>query len=873
VQTSILTTKLYIPPPPSNLIPRPRLLEKLNQGLDYELILVSAPAGYGKTSLVSNWVHHSRSKIGGLQIAWFSLDNNDNDPSRFLAYLIAALQKIDPDIGQTAQAMMQASEPPPPEAYLTSLINDIVAKELPIILILDDYHLIHFPPIHQQLTFLLEHLPVHMHLAIISREDPPLPLPRLRGRGQMMEIRQDDLRFTPEECAEFLRGLMGLDLSTENVAALERRTEGWIAGLHLAALSMQGRGDLPHFVEQFTGSNRYILDYLIQEVFDRQPAEIQDFLLKTSILDRLSGALCNALTERDNSQGLLESLEHANLFILPCDQSRTWYRYHRLFGELLRNRLRTQGVSSETQLHRIASQWYEGQGAISEAIQHALAGSDWERVADLILEVSNELLKRGEIFTLLSWFNRLPKDVILSQPRLCLEYSWPLILSGQFKEAAFYLTHAEGAAQDTPAFLGQVLTAKAYLTRAEGNHVQMMDFSHKALSLLPKSDVNSRSIVTTNLGIAYWHSGNMHAALDALREAHDTAQVTGNRYAALTALVFQGMTFAVQGQLRKAHLIFQQAIDQDSPTFISGLAHLYLSVLHYEWNELEKSAQSLLKTIKVAERLRNDELLVSAWMMMSRLHLASKNLNAAREVLEKAQQMVKDGNVPASSIPRLAACHVHVALANDDLQEALYWETQLADNNDCHSFYRFFNLTRAKLMLAQNKVEEADDYLKRCYEQASQANWGYGVIAIRTLQALAAQTSIAAIDFLANGLKLAQSERFIRTFVDTGAELKPLLLKANKSGHGSGYAQVILAAMEDRPTVSVIGQSTLVEPLSARELDVLRLLKQGLSNKEIAENLFISPGTVKTHVHNICSKLNVHNRTEAVVYAGELNLV
>jgi LuxR family maltose regulon positive regulatory protein len=401
----------------------------------------------------------------------------------------------------------------------------------------------------------------------------------------------------------------------------------------------------------------------------------------------------------------------------------------------------------------------------------------------------------------------------------------------------------------------------------------MIRFSQKALSLLPKSDVNSRCIVTTNLGIAYWHIGDMQAAEEALREALETAQMTGNHYAALTALLFQGMVFAVRGQLRKAQLIFQQAIDQDAPPFILGLAHLYLSVLHYEWNNLDQSAEDLLKTVEVAERMRNDELLVSAWMVMAQLHLASNNTDAARDVLEKAQKKVRDGNVPASSVPRLAASHVHAALAQDDLPEALYWGKQMAADTDYHSFYRYFNLTRAKIMLAQNMHEDANQYLGRCSEQASKADWGYGMIALRALQALATQNPKAAIDFLSEALTLARPDGFIRTFVDTGEDLKPLLLEANKFGLASGYAEVILAAMEEKPIVSVIGQSSLVEPLSARELEVLQLLAQGLSNREIAENLIISPGTVKTHVHNICGKLNVRNRTEAVARAGELNLV
>jgi LuxR family maltose regulon positive regulatory protein len=868
MKPQILTTKLVAPPVRSSLVARPRLLNRLERGLNKRLTLISAPAGYGKTTLLSAWLYQSE-----IPVAWLTLDEADNDPARFLFYFLSTLQQVDEDAGKATQSLLLAPEPPAPDILVTTLLNEIAAIPETFILAMDDYHVIQSPEIHRQLAFIVERQPDHMHLVIATREDPPLPLPRLRARNQMTEIRQVDLRFTTQETAEFLGNVMSLEISPADISALERRTEGWIAGLQLAALSMQGREDLPHFVEDFTGSNRYILDYLIQEVFDMQPAEIQDFLLKTSILDRLTGGLCDAVTGGDNSQELIETLDRANLFLHPCDQSRTWYRYHRLFGELLRNRLRTQEDYSEISLHHLACQWYENQGAVTEAIPHALAGLDWDRVGGLILEVSDNMLKRGEIFTLLSWFSRIPKEVLLARPKLCLEYSWPLILSGQFKAADTYLTHAEHAAQDTPAFLGQVLTAKAYLTRAQGNHAQMMDFSRKALSLLPKRDVNSRCIVATNLGIAYWHQGDMQAAENALEEAYDTAQVIENQYAALTALVFLGMSSAVRGQLRKAQLIFQQAIYRDPPTFILGLAHLYLSVLHYEWNDLDKSAEHLLKTLEAGERLQNDELLVSAWMVMARLHLASRNVGAAWEVLDKAQQRIRDGDVPVSSIPRLAATHVHVALAQDDIPKALYWGAQMADKADCHSFYRFFNLTRAKLLLAQNKPAEAGEYLERCFEQASEANWGYGLIAVRALQALAAQTPEDAIDFLTEALALAQSERFIRTFVDTGEELRPLLAEANRRNLASGYGEVVLAAVDKRPIVSVIDQSSLAEPLSERELDVMRLVAQGLSNREIAERLVISIGTVKTHVHHICGKLNVRNRTEAVARARDLNLV
>ncbi len=377
---NLLATKLYIPPARKNLVPRPRLVQRLDEASQQgqKLLLVSASAGYGKTTLVTEWLRGIHTKT-----TWLSLDRTDNDPARFLAYLIAALQQIDEHIGENTQAMLQSPQPLPPEVVLTALVNEIASAPTSFILVLDDYHVIEALPIHQQLDFLVEHQPPRMHLVIITREDPPLPLARLRARGQMVEIRQDDLRFSPEESSDFLRRVMGLNLTGDDITTLERRTEGWIAGLQLAALSMQGLDDGSEytpsdFIDAFTGSSHYILDYLIEEVFERQPVEVQDFLLRTSILDRLSGSLCDAVANRSGSAALLERLEHANLFIIPLDQSRTWYRYHHLFAELLRQRLHATAALSENELHRLASGWYAAEGFLPEAIHHALAASDWE---------------------------------------------------------------------------------------------------------------------------------------------------------------------------------------------------------------------------------------------------------------------------------------------------------------------------------------------------------------------------------------------------------------------------------------------------------------------------------------------------------------
>jgi len=460
----LLTTKLYIPLVRPELVSRPRLIERLNAGLHRKLTLVSAPAGFGKTTLLSEWV-------GGCErpVAWLSLDESDSDPARFFTYLIAALQRVDPGIGQGAQAMMQSPQPPPPEVLLTALINDIAAASQPFLLVLDDYHLITALAIHQLLAFLLEHQPPQMHLVIATREDPPLPLSRLRARGQTVEIRQADLRFTPEETADFLRRVTQADLSSADVAALQQRTEGWIAGLQLAALSIRGHEDVQRLVQSFTGSHRYILDYLMDEVFQQQSADVQDFLLRTSILDRFTAALCDAVAERDDSRQVLLALEQANLFIVPLDESRQWYRYHRLFADLLRHRSQMAGLQGLVpHLHRQASQWYEANGFPAEAVHHALAGSDWERAATLIQDLSSMMLKRGEVVTLLGWFQALPDEVVLANPRLCYEYSWPLILSDRIDAAEPYLARAEQVALEngiTP-LLGEIAIAKTHIARA-----------------------------------------------------------------------------------------------------------------------------------------------------------------------------------------------------------------------------------------------------------------------------------------------------------------------------------------------------------------------------------------------------------------------
>lgn len=861
---NLLVTKLYAPLARPNLIPRPRLIQQLNEGLQpsRRLTLVSAPAGYGKTTLVTEWLRGLPTSF-----AWLSLDESDNDPARFLAYFIAALRGVDEHIGKTALSTLQSPQLPSSEIVLTMLINEIASVSTPIILVLDDYHEIISPPIHQQITFLLDHLPPQIHLVILTREDPLLPVARLRARGQVLEIRQDDLRFTPGETADFLERVMGLSLSTDEIARLERCTEGWIAGLQLAALSMQGRQDLSGFIRAFTGSSRFILDYLVDEVFERQSPDVKDFLLQTSILERLSSPLCDAVTGKTSSRELLEVLEQSNLFIVSLDQSRLWYRYHHLFAELLRHRLRTFYPGFEIELHRRASCWFEAEGQTGEAIQHALAAQDWRRAGALIQSICSDFLKRGEVLTIIGWFESLPEEMLLSDPRLCFDYCWPLLLASQYNQAAPLLERLEQAATHIPAFLGEIYAAQAYLARGVGDHERMIERSQQALGLLPKSSMTSRGIVALNLGLAYWHSGQLRAAEEVLTEASEIAHATGNRYAALTALIFLGRVIAVRGQLHQAAEYFKRAVQQGEEMPINALAFMDLAALHYEWNELEVSDLSLQKAIALCQRSQNDEFLVGCWLLSLRLRIAQGDAAGAESALERAWELVHTGKIPAPMAKRVDVAQAYWLLVQGEpIGE---WSQKLTEQVDCHPFYRFLGVTKARTL----PEAQARSYLESLSQLAQANEWGYGLVAIRALQASIAETQVDALKYLTDALRLAEGGGFIRAFVEVGEKLVPLLRETMRRGVAPDYVRRILAVMTEKGASVGVDMSSMIEPLSERELEVLRLVTAGKSNREIADKLIISTGTAKSHIHHLCGKLGVRNRTEAAMKAKDLGLV
>lgn len=875
----LLQTKLSTPALRSKRVIRQRLIDILNDGLwqgeffGRKLTLISAPAGFGKTTLAVEWLNGVEK-----QIAWLSLDEGDNDPARFIIATLVCLQQLDPNCGMQTKAMLQAQQTLPPETLLTPLINDLTNLPGNLILVLEDFHEVPNPLIQRMASFLLEHQPRRMHLVVITREDPLMPIGRLRAQGQVREVRQDDLRFSEEETADFFDHYYHFNLSRQDVQALQRRTEGWAAGLQLAALSMQKQANLHKFIRTFTGSNRFILDYLFEEVYSQQGPEIQDFMVKTSILERLNPELCDAVLERNDSQTFLHNLEHANLFIIPLGSGKRykgpgeWYRYHQLFRDLLRHQLQIQPGSDETTLHQRAAEWYERQRLLPEALQHALAARDWVRSAELIHRQVAEMLKAGEIVTLLDWFRKFPDDFIRSQIQLCIDFSWPLILGGEYEAAESYLTQAEAYAPPDSPILGEIYSVQAFLARSRGDMRRTIELSEKALALSPKSDLNARAVLSVNLGLAYWHAGLMSQAELNLRQAAQDAEVSENMYALLTAKIFLGRVSAVRGQLHQAANIYRELVQQGKQTPILALALLDLGTLEYEWNELEICREHLTQGTAMCEAIGNMDFQSAGCLMLARLEIAEGNLKASQEWLEKLWKLAHSKDTAPTLIARAAAAQTLAAVMRRDLESAKAWEQQIDPDLDAHPFYRFLGLTKEYLLIAEGRNEEAARRLAPKYETAEQAGWNYGAITARVYQALATQNPPEAVALICQALELSYPGGFVRTYTDVGTALVPLLREAAGQGVHPEYVGRILRAIEGAERQAQAA-ADLVEPLSERELEVLRLAAAGLSNQEIAEQLTISLGTVKTHLHNIYGKLEVGSRSKAIARAKELNVL
>jgi LuxR family maltose regulon positive regulatory protein len=881
-----------MPPVSRKFVPRPHLIRQLEEGLrlDRRLTLASAPAGFGKTTLLSDWLRQTDRPA-----TWLSLDDGDNDLARFLAYLVAALQRVDPAIGQTAQAMLQAPQAPPLESLLSSLINDIAEMGNPFILTLDDYHVIEAAPIHKAVSFLLNHMSPPeqgMHLIIATRADPPLPIARLRGRGQLTELYAADLRFTPNEARAFLNEVVGLDLSAEHVAVLEKRTEGWVAGLQLAALalrgtlSVRGREGVSGFIEAFTGSHRYVLDYLTEEVLNRQSEDTRTFLLQTAILDRLTGPLCDVVTERTDSQQTLESLEAANLFTIPLDDERRWYRYHRLFADLLRERLQREKPELVPELHRRASEWYEEHGLIPEAVRHTLASGSQERAADLIEWTAWTVLIRGEMITLLGWLDALPADLLRSRPQLGVLRAWALAFTGRLEEFESQLHEV-----DIRQVHGDVVAVRAHVAALRGDVPGTIELAHQALEQLPEQKWFSRGLVALSLGIAYWRSGDLAAASRALADAIMLGREADQKYLTLRASATLGHIQKVQGVLRQAVASYRHALELayepgSRPVPFAGIACVGLAESLYEWNDLDGAMRYAMEGIRLREQGGFVAHLLLGHAILARVHQVRGHADSALEVMEEAERLA-DRHDDARLRAVVADLQVWLWLAQGNATAASRWalEHSLDPVDELTSAREVEQIAVARVLVASawfrgstqgSEIDEALELLAQLLKAAEAAERTGSLIKILPLQALAYQAQgdlDQALSTLEQALSLAEPEGYVRTFVDEGEPMARLLRRALTRGISPEYTGKLLGALGESAEPVPPATQALVEPLTERELEVLRLIAAGLSNREIAQELVVAVSTVKTHINHIYGKLAVKSRIQAVAKAQALDLL
>jgi LuxR family maltose regulon positive regulatory protein len=903
----ILATKLYIPPPRPKIVLRPRLIEQLNAGLHHKLTLVSAPAGFGKTTLISQWVATCKRLEPKVRVAWLSLDEGDKDVTRFLAYLVAALQTVAPNLGAGVLAALQSPMPPSTESILTALLNEITSLPDDFILVLDDYHAVDSKPVDDALTFLLEHQPPRMHMVITTREDPQLPLARYRAQNQLTEIRLAGLRFTTAEAAEFLNQVMGLGLSAEDIAALESRTEGWVAGLQLAALSMQGLHDTAGFIQSFTGSHRFVLDYLLEEVLHKQPENVQTFLLHTSILDRLCGPLCDAVLPGSSASGqeILEYLERANLFIVPLDSQRRWYRYHQLFAELLRNRLDRAYPDQITELHLRASDWYAQNELPYEAITHALTVQDWFRAADVIERFSDELPMRGESNTRLGWFESFPAHILMERPGLGLVYAWALFMSGQFDRADQFLNQLLPHVQTTPPLLGELFTIRVMVAAHCYNMPAVIELARQALSQVPPEEALPRSRILLSLGVAHYDmGGDIAAARRAFREAYElgksltTSNAVGNAPLPLTALAYLSEIEWLQGNLRGAARMYEQALDLaeqwgGGPSIAACFVHWGRAGLFYEWNDLDSAWHALQRSIRIGELWNSPpRLLVHPYGLSAKVMFARGQVDEARAMIRRAEQITRDFSPPPPDLGSLALYQIILWMAQDDFQAITHWEEE-------HDAEWQSQIGRARdtlpIVLAQVRIaryyrehdnsalSQARMLIGSALEQAQTSGLVFNVVRLLILDALALYAqgeTTPAIAVLKRALTLAESESYVRSFLDLGRPMEEFLSWSMESGLLSepglrAYVSKLLsnfAAAYPLELRQPAGDG-LIEPLTGRELEILRLIAKGLSNREIGERLFLALSTVKGHNRIIFDKLQVQSRTEAIARARQLSLL
>jgi LuxR family transcriptional regulator, maltose regulon positive regulatory protein len=891
----LLNTKLNVPPVRPSHVQRVELIQKLDDLQEYKLALIVAAAGYGKTALVCEWIAQSP-----LKVVWFSIDAGDNDPVRFWDYVIAAIQTAYPDIGEQTLTLLHEPQPLPIETILSTLINELSVLPDLLAVVLDDYHVIELSAIHEGLAFLVEHMPSNIRLIMTTRIDPPLPLARMRVRSQLLELRSADLRFSPPQIATFFSDVMGLTLTTNDVLALDTRVEGWIAGLQLAGLALQGRSEPAAFIALFAGDHHYVLDYLGDEILDRQPEAIQQFLLQTSILERLNADLCDTVIGTSKSQAVLEYLERHHFFVVALDDKRQWYRYHRLFADFLHHRLKLKYPDRVKGLHQRASDWFERNGLQSEAISHALEAEDHERAAELIQGIAELLIwRRAEHNTLLGWLTTLPDRIIQMYPRLYLYHAWVLYLVNQMSTAEQRIRDAENALTQTvgsldPLTTGMLAAVHSTLTGARHLFPETLTLSRQALEQLPQEAVSWRCMAAINLGVTCAYIGEVHEAVEVLSYAMELSQEIGSSFAMLSAFWHLSSLQTAQLTLRGAENTCQQLEQaaqmpslQRFPT--TGYVALLLGEIHMERNELDAAEPYLLESVEQINPESFPITLLRAYVALSRLKTLQSDTEGAEHYWKLAEQLERMSKLHGRSA-LLSISRARRWLKQGNLEAVEGWaaENQLGLDDEFGYHREDYYLMMARYYIASGDMADKALYLlERMIKRAEASHRNGSLIRAVILQAVAyhaCDNNQNAVESLARALSLAEPEQPIRVFADEGQPITLLLEKVlamQRKGQlslpiSSTYVAKLLTALGKRsqsstPTRRTVGH--LADTLSERELEVLRLLADGLESNEIAERLVIAVDTARKHIKNIYSKLDVHSRWEAIKHAEEHHLL
>jgi LuxR family maltose regulon positive regulatory protein len=891
----LLTTKLFLPPTRPEIISRPRLIERLHQGTTRQLTLISAPPGFGKSTLISAWASTVEKPV-----AWLSLDENDNNLKRFLTYLIAAFQVIDGSIGEGILPSLESSENMPMETLVSLLINEISVSDHDFYIVIDDYHLVTTESIYKAIDFLLDHLPPNTHLVMSGRVDPPISISRLRARGQMTEIRLNDLRFTESEVTSLLNDLNRLNLSAEDILALLSRTEGWITGLQLAAISMQGREDIHEFVTAFSGSHHYIIDYLVDEVLARQPEDMQSFLIQTSILERFSSALCDAVLEISNSRECLQELYNANMFLIPLDDEHTWYRYHHLFADFLKQRLREKDPSVIPSLHRRASWWLEQSNLINEAINHSMGGEEYQRAAQLIESIGPDMMMQNEFDQLGKWLDTMPLELVVSWPWLCVIRAWMNHRWARLDESEKYVQYAEKALEDDTipepvggvnVIRGQAAAIRALIAFNKTRIPQAIEFANQALRFLPDGHFN-RAAALLALGMAKGVNGEFREANQVLIEAYRDSLGVGNRILAQNVLLEKAGLLVKQGRLYQALETYKESVQFTySKTEIkiphASCASISMGDIYREWNELDAALAHVKEGIEIGLQSQMVDAIAMGYAVMARIYLAMEDLESAVEASLFAGRYARElPDLEPITITGILNSEAWVNFSQNKFDEAanLYIENNPCDINDLNCHGEFEQIIWTRILLYRGRANrqlqdllDAKDLINQMLAMTNDLGLVSKTIELLVLNSLVL-TEVGkkdeAVDTLEKALLLAEPGNYIRIFIDEGEPIQELLNQVTANKGLNDYVSRLLAAFnQDAEGNKLAAPQELVEPLSERELEVLKLLSTDLSGPAIARKLMVSINTVRTHTQNIYTKLGVNKRRSAIREAKKLNLI